>query len=109
MYLDFLFVFFSDEELLPGNVLHKDIRDLAGILDFTLDEINYLCRQQSPFRFFLDQWCKREGKKATLEKLHEALVELGRPDLAEEIQKTIESMALFTLKRLLMVFFLNLY
>lgn len=85
------YLFLSDCELLPGNVLHKDVRELAGILDFTTDEITYLCRHQSPFKFFLDQWCKREGSKATLERLHEALVELQRPDLAELIQKTIES------------------
>lgn len=78
-----------NNELLPGCSLTGDISSLAGELDFRMDEIDYICSKQAPFKFLIDQWCKRDRKKATFQKLTSALLELRRPDLVEKINETV--------------------
>lgn len=82
---------FTDLELLPG-CLNRDVLALAGELNFNVGEIRYISMKEEPFKFLLDQWCKREGKKATLNRLSEVLRAIGRLDLVERIDGTIESM-----------------
>ena len=78
-----------NNELLPGYSLTGDVSSLAGELDFTMDEIDYICSKKAPFKFLLDQWCKRDKRKATFQKLSDTLLELKRPDLVEKINDTL--------------------
>ena len=78
--------------LLPGYSLTGDVASLAGELEFAIDEIDYICSKKSPFKFLLDQWCKRDKNKATFQKLSNTLLELRRPDLAEKINETVLEM-----------------
>lgn len=80
--------------LSPDNPLNRDVRDLAGILDFGNEEIHYICTKDFPFKYMLDQWCKRVGDEATMENLKVALQELKRPDaveVVEEAKKEVEN------------------
>ena len=82
---------FVEMELLP-NTLSRDVTALAGELNFNMSEITYISSKEAPFKFLLDQWCKREGKNATLACLRESLLEIKRADLAELVENTIQSM-----------------
>lgn len=73
--------------LSPDNPLNRDVRDLAGILDFGNEEIHYICTKDFPFKYMLDQWCKRVGDEATMENLKVALQELKRPDAVEVVEE----------------------
>ena len=93
----FSFSSFVENELLPGvSALGSDVAALAGELEFRVDEINYICSKKSPFKFLLDQWCKRDRKKATLNQLAESLREIRRPDLAEKVHTFMSSEFLVT-------------
>ena len=78
--------------LLPGYSHTGDVASLAGELEFEMDEIDYICSKKSPFKFLIDQWCKRDKNKATFQKLSNTLLELRRPDLAEKINETVLEM-----------------
>lgn len=78
-------------ELLP-NTLNRDVTALAGELNFKISEISYISGKDTPFKFMLDQWCKREGKNATLNSLKESLLEIKRQDLAEVVENTIQKL-----------------
>ena len=96
--LPLLLFFFSENELLPGvSALGSDVAALAGELEFRVDEINYICSKKSPFKFLLDQWCKRDRKKATLNQLAESLKEIRRPDLAEKVDIFMSSIIFISL------------
>lgn len=81
-----------NNELLPGYSRTGDVASLAGELEFEMNEIDYICSKKAPFKFLLDQWCKRDRKKATFQKLSNTLLELSRPDLAERINETVLEM-----------------
>ena len=75
--------------LAPDNALNRDLRDLAGSLDFSIEDIRYICGKKDPFRYMLDQWCKREGDNATMGRLHAAIIDLKRPDAVEVIENGV--------------------
>ena len=82
-------VLFIDSLLLP-EFYQKNVLDLAGLLDFGIEDISYLAGKENPFGYLLKVWYEKDGKFATLNSLRTKVKELGRPDVEQLVVKAIE-------------------
>lgn len=81
--------------LIPLDPLERDVRSVAGDLDFTTDEVRYLTHKPYPFVYMYDQWLKRDGRNATLRKLQDTLLKNKRHDAAEIVEKAINGILFY--------------
>ncbi|XP_052770298.1 UNC5C-like protein [Mya arenaria] len=73
----------------PANSLHSDAGDwraLAEKMDCSMSRLRWLGAQSSPTRLLMEKWT--EGKKPLLE-LMQILLDINRPDAAEEVKKRL--------------------
>lgn len=85
-------VYLLDVLLVPTDPLERDVRSVAGHLNFTTDEVRYLTHKDYPFVYMYDQWLKRDRRNATLRKLQDVLIEIRRHDAAEIIEKAVKGL-----------------
>ena len=72
--------------LQPTNALGKDWRMLAGIMGFTVEEIQYFSVDSDPVRKVLTKWSMLHHEQATTDKLVRFLEEMGRMDAIHDIK-----------------------
>jgi len=66
-----------------------DFRSLAQKMDLDASEITFLESKVNPTEILLDRWECSDNN--TWIKLHKILLEINRPDAAEEVSKLIET------------------
>jgi len=86
--------------LSPGSRLH-DICDLAGALQFSIEEINYIVEEKHYFRYLMQSWYHRDSQAATLQNLKKIIhEELRLLDIEELVQNAILELSTSQLENL---------
>ena len=80
------------DSLLRPEFYRINVLDLADLLGFEFEVINYLTVKENPFRYLLKEWHERDGKFATLNCLLMKVKELGRPDIEELVEEAIKGL-----------------
>ena len=78
--------------LTPPNALGKNVAELAGRLDFSIDQIEYILRKDYPFKYMLEQWIIKRKEYATMQQLRKELYDMRRLDAVEIVDKAINGL-----------------